>query len=378
MGKLETMPEDARKEDLDNNSGVRRRYSGQHDRDDMTLPKEDGAGTNTEILGGVRRSATDPMHRISSGNDVPFISTQEVTDQPSRVRFSIDEHSISQHRGGKGRKSSESIRESADGIDKRPRTPNLSVDTELAASGSAPPAENVTTSPSRLDSSSSRIRPQIASQSPTSVRLRGYSLRSSLFQRNLRDRPVGEVLEMTAVGPSNQAADSRPLSRQYTRPQNEKKSMDTFVEISPVVDHESQQDWKLPCNESHGRDEGTVALANYRSWIQERAAKNSAWHSMKQAYSRAKKFVLRINEIPPSKDGRHIDLDLWRKETRLDERTGKEYIGNSIRSTRYSAWNFVPRQLFAQFSKLANFYFLCISILQMVLIPPDISPPHPY
>lgn len=370
------MPEDARKEDLDNNSGVRRRYSGQHDRDDMTLPKEEGASTNTEVLGGVRRSATDPVHPISSGNDVPFLSTQEVTDQPSRVRFSIDEHSISQHRGGKRRKSSESTREGAGGIDKRPRTPNLSVDTELAASGSALSAENVTTSPSRLDSSSSRIRPQIASQSPTSARLRGYSLRSSLFQRNLRDRPVGEVLEMTAVGPSNQAANSRRLSRQYTRPQNEKKSMDTYVEISPVLEHESQQDWNSPFNESLGRDEDTVALANYRSWIQERAAKNPAWQSMKQTYSRARKFVLRINEIPPSKDGRHIDLDLWRKETRLDERTGKEYIGNHIRSTRYSAWSFVPRQLFAQFSKLANFYFLCISILQMVLIPPDISPLH--
>src|SRR6202012_253678 len=33
---------------------------------------------------------------------------------------------------------------------------------------------------------------------------------------------------------------------------------------------------------------------------------------------------------------------------------------------RYTPWNFVPKQLVAQFGKLANFYFLCISILQMI------------
>lgn len=41
-------------------------------------------------------------------------------------------------------------------------------------------------------------------------------------------------------------------------------------------------------------------------------------------------------------------------------------MNNMIRSNRYTLWNFLPRQLFAQFSKLANFYFLCVSILQMI------------
>jgi phospholipid-translocating ATPase len=80
----------------------------------------------------------------------------------------------------------------------------------------------------------------------------------------------------------------------------------------------------------------------------------------------ARKFVLRIKDIPPSKDGRHIDLDPCRKEPLIDERTNQPYTTNWIRSTRYSAWNFLPRQLVAQFSKLANFYFLCVSILQMI------------
>ena len=42
------------------------------------------------------------------------------------------------------------------------------------------------------------------------------------------------------------------------------------------------------------------------------------------------------------------------------------YISNVIRSSRYTLLNFFPRQLLAQFSKLANFYFLTVSILQMI------------
>lgn len=42
------------------------------------------------------------------------------------------------------------------------------------------------------------------------------------------------------------------------------------------------------------------------------------------------------------------------------------YISNVIRSSRYTLLNFFPRQLLAQFSKLANFYFLSVSILQMI------------
>lgn len=51
-----------------------------------------------------------------------------------------------------------------------------------------------------------------------------------------------------------------------------------------------------------------------------------------------------------------------------DERTAhnKSYIPNFIRSTRYTLWSFLPKQLYFQFSKLANFYFLIIAILQVI------------
>lgn len=98
---------------------------------------------------------------------------------------------------------------------------------------------------------------------------------------------------------------------------------------------------------------GHSPLQKYRHWAERR-------------YERARKFVLDIQDVPPTKDGRHIPLELSRREHLVDERTGKAYISNLIRSSKYTSWNFLPRQLFAQFSKLANFYFLVISILQLI------------
>ncbi|NJR31481.1 phospholipid-translocating P-type ATPase, partial [bacterium] len=72
---------------------------------------------------------------------------------------------------------------------------------------------------------------------------------------------------------------------------------------------------------------------------------------------------MRIPEVRHSADGRHI---LINQANLLDERTHSPYIRNSIRSSRYSLMSFFPRQLFAQFSKLANAYFLVISIMQVI------------
>ncbi|TGZ80506.1 phospholipid-translocating P-type ATPase [Ascodesmis nigricans] len=80
-----------------------------------------------------------------------------------------------------------------------------------------------------------------------------------------------------------------------------------------------------------------------------------------------KKKVFGPREFPSTKDGRRIPMGTLRgKGDLVDERTGHGYCSNTIRSSRYTLWNFFPKQLFYQFSKLANFYFLCVSILQMI------------
>lgn len=113
---------------------------------------------------------------------------------------------------------------------------------------------------------------------------------------------------------------------------------------------------------------GSVALPHYDTWLRKAGRENKPSMSKRarDLAERARKFIFRIKDVPPSKDGRHILLDGYRNLPLNDERTHQPYTSNWIRSTRYSAWNFVPRQLVAQFSKLANFYFLVISILQMI------------
>ncbi|KAI0798380.1 phospholipid-translocating P-type ATPase [Xylaria sp. FL0064] len=78
--------------------------------------------------------------------------------------------------------------------------------------------------------------------------------------------------------------------------------------------------------------------------------------------------LLRQKPLPPSKDGRHIPLNagVVRGEPLIDERSGKHYQSNSIRSNRYTIFSFLPKQLVFQFGRLANFYFLVIGILQQV------------
>ena len=99
-----------------------------------------------------------------------------------------------------------------------------------------------------------------------------------------------------------------------------------------------------------------------RPWAKAQAAAEKAYNRY------IVEGLLRQKPIPPSQDGRHIPLrpGLARRKPLKDERTGHAYVPNLIRSSRYTVWNFLPKQLFFQFSKLANFYFLIIGILQMI------------
>ncbi|CAB4386591.1 unnamed protein product [Rhizophagus irregularis] len=55
----------------------------------------------------------------------------------------------------------------------------------------------------------------------------------------------------------------------------------------------------------------------------------------------------------------------------IDPRTKKPFINNSITSSRYKIYDFLPKQIIYQFSKIANFYFLFVAILQSI---PELSP----
>ena len=46
-------------------------------------------------------------------------------------------------------------------------------------------------------------------------------------------------------------------------------------------------------------------------------------------------------------------------------------MSNFIRTTKYTCWNFLPKNLWEQFTKLANAYFLMMSLIMLI---PDVAP----
>lgn len=112
--------------------------------------------------------------------------------------------------------------------------------------------------------------------------------------------------------------------------------------------------------------DAATTLPNYASWA---ASKQN--HGLKErarrAFTTVHDFVLRIKKAPPSKGGRTVPVEVvTNRDPLIDLRTNKPYPNNLITSSIYNPYNFLPRQLVAQFSKLANLYFLCVSIMQMI------------
>ncbi|KAI3538567.1 phospholipid-translocating P-type ATPase [Colletotrichum filicis] len=100
-----------------------------------------------------------------------------------------------------------------------------------------------------------------------------------------------------------------------------------------------------------------------------RVAQESVSDQLRKAYNvYIVQGLLRQKPLPPSADGRHIPLDMSRERSDLliDERTKKSYANNFIRSSRYTIWSFLPKQLLFQFSKMGNFYFLVVGIIQAI------------
>lgn len=355
---------------------MRRRHSSHADEDFGTDDAPTNASTGMQNLDrSGRRVFTEPgPHQPASttsavdSTDLPTSPTNAPAERATRVRFSTDvERSAVPGDLGNGdddrRLSAVAPPGRPMGHLERPGTPNLSVDTASASDAPEETAQSSVSSASAgtLQTARSRLSP-LSSGS----RARGYSLRSSLFRRNVEnpaDSP-GAVIELQDAGASSSQVSPTPSGSG----QPKKTSADgtsVNVEQAEVSPPRGYADMPKGADEKAAL-RGISALPNYELWVNAKESRKSLIKRVKENAEKLRKIVLRIQEIPPSKDGRHIDLDASRKKTLIDERTGKPYVPNTIRSSRYNAWNFLPRQLIAQFSKLANFYFLCVSILQMI------------
>lgn len=94
-----------------------------------------------------------------------------------------------------------------------------------------------------------------------------------------------------------------------------------------------------------------------------------------------KNRILGRDLLEPTGHGRYLPVSLSKSDVNsyfqvdfydesskslIDERNGEPYCGNSITSSKYTIYSFLPKQLRAQFSKVANCYFLVVAIMQMI------------
>jgi len=97
-----------------------------------------------------------------------------------------------------------------------------------------------------------------------------------------------------------------------------------------------------------------ASLPFYSTWAASRRTRYMLVDQCKAIMRKIKR--MRDPRLISKGKGREIPIDVEaRGKTHLiDERTGREYVDNLITSSRYTIYSFLPRQIWAQFSKIAN------------------------
>jgi phospholipid-translocating ATPase len=203
-----------------------------------------------------------------------------------------------------------------------------------------------------------------------------------LFARSINNQSEQSPIELVEAG-SSQDTDGgiHRLEGGNGKKRDATVTVSAITESDPKIlsTHHHTRASESTSSSSKSKDRktlGTINLPNYDTWARTRTTAHPLVRKTKVFYKeKIVKGLFGKRPLPPSKDGRHIDVDASRQSPLIDERTTREYIGNTIRSSRYNIWDFIPRQLLFQFSKLANAYFLLVSILQMI---PGLSPVGSY
>ncbi|KAL9623453.1 MAG: hypothetical protein Q9160_002346 [Pyrenula sp. 1 TL-2023] len=223
-------------------------------------------------------------------------------------------------------------------------------------------SEGMVTSPTSMEDSQS-VDSGVSSVLPaekTRARNRGYSLRRSIFTKTVGkgSGDQGVAIEMEPADFPGRANNLLQVPSHTGKP----KSTSSITISSEIPDSQ-------PGLRSQFVNKGRHTLRPQflmPTGIAQRVSRLAISKRVNTLFEKIRKTILRIHDIPPTRDGRHIGLRIPVAENSLDERTERPYLPNTIRSSRYTFVNFFPRQFIAQFSKLANFYFLCISILQLI------------
>jgi len=302
--------------------------------------------------------------RPSFGNDNhtrPPSSTPSLRSQKSdqvRVRFSADVQTLGE---------------------RTLATPSISADEALARLSPSPSlnrrqGSSASGSPHRPSTSLAPEQPRSILRSPIHsspsepqrrpTRARGWSLRRQLFSKQqppispLSSAEIGlATLPCHDVGaPANHPASASIEDVDAIRAVN--TTLDQARIDPPVASilPKSSSSTKSPA--AIDQEATQTSLPFYSTWATSHRTRHILGERFKDLMMRIKR--LRDPRLISKGKGREIPLNVSDRGNTLliDERTARDYCDNLITSSRYTIYSFLPRQLWAQFSKIANLYSL--------------------
>lgn len=220
-------------------------------------------------------------------------------------------------------------------------------------------------------------------------RKRGLSLRSQLFNRAFAALPPAASVELGTLN----AEDPKTAPDSVPEGPPEITIYETDDENAPgrfYPDTRDETYLKYPSNLSMARSTTrltSVSSATSRdSLFDTPRSRRILFSRRKHGTFRAKMRYLKdrllgVSELGSTEAGRVIPLCTAKERANamfgdefysalqhqyVDERSGRGYCANTITSSKYNVYTFFPKQLRAQFSKLANCYFMVVAIMQMI------------
>lgn len=240
-------------------------------------------------------------------------------------------------------------------------------------------------------------------RAPHARRKRGLSLRSQLFNKTLiqTQTPSQPINQTTHLNPFTRNNDMhvQTIDQQHSSNEGEgaSRKTDSKVNSSGIIPPQISIDEPVEDADFKGNSpysilqiqlsNSTVHLTTISSRSDEarrllyEKRKNARRNSAIKLLIKLKNRLLGINNLEPTGYGRIIPLSVNRcnlnsdfqdeyydghHKSLIDERNGEPYCNNVVTSAKYNAFTFLPKQLKAQFSKIANCYFMVVAIMQMI------------
>lgn len=223
---------------------------------------------------------------------------------------------------------------------------------------------------------------------PQTRRKRGLSLRLQLFSKVLTSlmavssEPAPAPIELDPVSPAPPTPPSPLIPPptitvdEHTEPEDPYLSVQKYPSFNVLHLNMSRSTTRLTTATSQN-SEGERATRRAQRLLLRRRTRGE----FRAALKRIKDKVLGNTALDSTENGRVIPVCVAKDQANryfcdeyysgaqrgyIDERTAVAYCANTITSSKYTVYTFLPKQLRAQFSKLANCYFMVVAIMQLI------------